>query len=180
MKKIILTLVTVAFFMTAHAQSSFDKFEDMDNVTSVIVNKNMFKMLSSMSGSIDDIEAKNYMELAKTLENLKVFTTEDKKASADLLNSFNSYLKSSKLEELMRVNDSGNNVKFYVKPGKTENLVSELLMFVESKDSLGKERTVLMSLTGLIDLNKLSALTDKMNIPGGEALKKRNKSKSNE
>ncbi len=180
MKKIILTLVTVAFLATSQAQTSFDKFEEMDNVTSVIVNKNMFKMLSSMSGAVDDQEAKNYMELAKTLENLRVFTTEDKKASADMLSSFNTYLKGSKLEELMRVKDGDNNVKFYVKPGKTENLVNELLMLFESKDSLGKQRTVLMSLTGLIDLNKLSALTDKMNIPGGDQLKKGNKSKSNE
>lgn len=133
-----------------------------------------------MSGAADDKDAKEFMELAETLENLKVFTTEDKKVSADMLNSFNSYLKTSKLEELMRVKDGGNNVKFYVKPGKTENLVNELLMFVESKDSLGKQRTVLMSLTGLIDLNKLSALTDKMNIPGGNAFKKESKSKSNE
>jgi len=79
MKKIILTLVTVAFLATSQAQTSFDKFEEMDNVTSVIVNKNMFKMLSSMSGAVDDQEAKNYMELAKTLEILFVFTTEDKK-----------------------------------------------------------------------------------------------------
>lgn len=180
MKKIFLTFATAAFFMVAHAQTSFDKFEEMDNVTSVIVNKNMFKMLSSMSGMADDQEAKNFMELAKTLENLRVFTTIDKKASADMLSSFNTYLKNSKLEELMRVKDGGNNVKFYVKPGKTENLVSELLMFVESKDSTGKQQTVLMSLTGLIDLNKISALTEKMNIPGGEQLKKGNKSKSNE
>ncbi|MDP2058944.1 MAG: DUF4252 domain-containing protein [Flavobacteriaceae bacterium] len=180
MKKIILTLVTVAFLATSQAQTSFDKFEEMDNVTSVIINKNMFKMLSSMSGAVGDKEAKDFMELAKTLENLRVFTTEDKKASADMLSSFNSYLKNSKLDELMRVKDGDNNVKFYVKPGKTENLVNELLMFVETKDSLGKQRTVLMSLTGLIDLNKLSALTDKMNIPGGEQLKKGGKSKSNE
>jgi hypothetical protein len=180
MKKIILTLATAAFFMTASAQTSFDKFEEMDNVTSVIINKTMFKMFSSMSGAAGDKEAKEFMELAETLENLKVFTTEDKKVSADMLSSFNSYLKSSKLDELMRVKDGGNNVRFYVKPGKTENLVNELLMFVESKDSLGKERTVLMSLTGLIDLNKISALTEKMNIPGGDQLKKGNKSKSNE
>jgi len=34
-----------------------------------------------------------------------------------------------------------------------------------------------MSLTGNFDLNELSVLTDKMNLPGGDALKKSAKGK---
>ena len=36
--------------------------------------------------------------------------------------------------------------------------------------------TVLMSLTGDFDLNEISTLTNKMNIPGGDVLKKASKS----
>jgi hypothetical protein len=45
-------------------------------------------------------------------------------------------------------------------------------MFIEGS---GKEETVLMSLTGDFDLNELSVLTDKMNLPGGDDLKKASK-----
>ena len=76
------------------------------------------------------------------------------------------------LEELMRVNDNGKSVKIMVKSGAKDSQVKELLMFVEG----GKgDDTVLMSLTGDFDLNEISMLTDKMNIPGGADLKKASK-----
>jgi hypothetical protein len=50
--------------------------------------------------------------------------------------------------------------------------VKELLMFIEGS---GKDETVLMSLTGNFDLDELSALTEKMNLPGGAELKKAGK-----
>ena len=46
------------------------------------------------------------------------------------------------------------------------------MMFIEGS---GKEQSVLMSLTGNFDLDELSILTDKMNLPGGTNLKKASK-----
>jgi len=42
--------------------------------------------------------------------------------------------------------------------------VKELLMFVSDKED---KQTVLMSLMGDIDLNKVALLTEKMNLPTG-------------
>jgi len=82
-----------------------------------------------------------------------------------------SYLKSStNLSELMRVNDDGKTIRFYVKEGKNENFVSELFMYLEdanSKDS----KAVIMSITGNIDLRQISQLTSDLNVPGSEQLK---------
>ena len=81
------------------------------------------------------------------------------------------YLKSSSLQELMRVKDKDANVKFYIKSGKDEDHVSELLMFVTGIKNGNVEindrkfETVLLSLTGDIDLNKIGSLTQKMNLP---------------
>jgi len=89
----------------------------------------------------------------------------------------------------MRIKDGDQTVKFYVKEGKDENHVKELLMFVNglkevTKDSNieinGKKReieTVLLSLTGDIDLRQVSKLTNKMNVPGGKHLEKAGKDK---
>ena len=89
------------------------------------------------------------------------------KATAD------KHIKSVGLEELMRVNDKGQNIKIMVKTGSTETRVKELLMFIEGGGK-GAE-TVLMSLTGDFDLNDISMLTEKMNLPGGNELKKAGK-----
>ena len=83
----------------------------------------------------------------------------------------------------MRIKDGGQTVKIYVKEGKDENHVKELLMFVNGLKEItageditinGKKReieTVILSLTGDIDLRQISKLTEKMDMPGGKHLK---------
>ena len=61
----------------AFAQSLFEKYEDMDNVTSVVVNQKMFGMLAEMKIKTNDPEADAFLEQVKTLQNLTVYTTDD-------------------------------------------------------------------------------------------------------
>ncbi len=171
MKNYIVLAILALSPLFGQSQSVFDKFEDLDNVTSVIVNKNMFNLLMKMDVDVDDPEAKEFMDIAKSLNGLKVFVTEDRKVSADMQATVDRYLRSSSLEELMRVKDKDANVKFYIKNGKDDNHVSELLMFVtgisNSDVSINdrKIETVLLTLTGDIDLTKIGSLTKKMNLP---------------
>jgi hypothetical protein len=169
-KNIIIVLVAVLPLM-GFSQSMFDKFEDLDNVSAVVVNESMFKLLSKINVEVDDKEAQDFMDIAQNLKNLKVFITEDKKISMDMEITMEKYLKSASLQELMRVKDKDANVKFYIKSGKDEDHVSELLMFVTGIKNVDVEinnrkfETVLLSLTGDIDLNKIGSLTQKMNLP---------------
>ncbi|WP_298486592.1 DUF4252 domain-containing protein [uncultured Maribacter sp.] len=171
MKKFLIITVIALMPLVGMSQSLFDKYEDLDNVSAVVVNKSMFNLLSKIDVEVDDPEAQDFMDIAKSLKNLKVFITEDKAISADMLKSMNSYLKTAKLEELMRVKDKDANVKFYIKEGKDADHVSELLMFVTGIHNTDIEmngrkfETVLLSLTGDIDLNKIGSLTNKMNLP---------------
>ena len=170
MKKTILIITLVLISNTIFAQSVFDKFENQDDITTVIVNKKMFSMLSKVDTK--DKEAQQYVNLIKKLDNLKVFVTENSKKGNEMKAVADKYQKSAGLEELMRISEKGKNVKIFVKSGATESQVKELLMFIEGG---GKEQSVLMSLTGNFDLDELSALTDKMNLPGGDELKKAGK-----
>ncbi|WP_149303371.1 DUF4252 domain-containing protein [Pareuzebyella sediminis] len=169
MKKILIVLIVAILPITGFSQSLFDKYEDLDQVSAVVVNKSMFNLLSKIDVEVDDPEAKDFMDIAKSLNNLKVFITEDKSISADMKNSVDKYLKSAQLEELMRVKDKDANVKFYIQSGKDDDHVSELLMFVTGMKDVDvdgrKFETVLLSLTGDIDLNKIGSLTKKMNLP---------------
>lgn len=182
MKKIIAIVVMAALPALGISQSVFDKYEDLDNVSAVVVNQSMFRLLSNIDVEVDDPEAKDFMDIAKSLKNLKVFITEDGEISKDMMKTMDQYLKSAKLEELMRVKDKDTNVKFYIKSGKDEDHVSELLMFVTGMKNVNvdvngrKIETVLLSLTGDIDLNKIGSLTKKMNLPEelNEAGKKKN------
>jgi hypothetical protein len=170
MKNLILTLVVLLATNTLFAQTVFDKFDNQDDITAVIVNKKMFTLLSKME--VKDAQTKQYVNLIKKLDNLKVFVTTNDKKADEMKAVSDKYIKTSALEELMRINEKGKSVKIYVKSGATDSQVKELLMFIEGS---GKEETVLMSLTGDFDLNELSVLTEKMSLPGGDDLKKASK-----
>lgn len=173
MKKTIVTLL-IAFASTfTFAQTSmFDKFDGPEEISTIIVNQKMFQMLSKVD--VKDKETQLYVNLIKKLENLKVYMTQDAKKALDMKLTAEKYLKSANLEELMRVNDNGKNVKIYVKSSGSDSQIRELFMFIEGS---GKNDTIIMSLTGNFDLNEISVLTDKMNLPGGENLKKVSKEK---
>ncbi|WP_209399870.1 DUF4252 domain-containing protein [Pseudozobellia sp. WGM2] len=171
MKKIVTIIVMAIMPVVAISQSLFDKYEDLDNVSAVVVNRSMFNLLSKIDVEVDDPEAQDFMDIAKSLNNLKVFITEDRSIASDMKIAVDKYLKSTKLEELMRVKDKDTNVKFYIRSGKDDDHVSELLMFVTGIQNADidvngrKIETVLLSLTGDIDLNKIGSLTKKMNLP---------------
>ena len=170
MKKFVIATVIALMPLTGFSQSIFDKFEDMDGVASVIINKGMFDLLAKVDADMDE-EAREFKELVDALKGVKVFMTESKEISASMKSTVDSYLKSSSMEELMRVKDDDTHVKFYIKNGKDDNHVEELLMFVTGIDEMkmgrnGKDiETVLVSLTGDIDLRKIGKLTKKMNLP---------------
>ena len=176
MKKIALILTIALLPLVGFSQSVFDKFEDLEAVSTVVVNKKAFEMFSRLPA--DDKDAKEFMELTKNLTGLKVFVTEDKAIGADMKATVDKYLKSSSLEELMRAKDKEANVKFYIKQGRDADHVSELLMFITGLKNVEAEgrkvETVLLTLTGDIDLNKIGTLTEKMNLPS-----ELNKAKSN-
>lgn len=175
MKKVIITLVAVLVSNTFFAQGTFDKFDGQDDVTSIVVNKKMFDLMSKVKMDSADKEAQHYINLIKKLDNLKVFTTTSSRATAEMKATAEKYIKTIGLEELMRVNDNGKNIKIMIKSGSTDTQIKELLMFIEGGTK--SNETVLLSLTGNFDLNELSALTDKMRIPGGDDLKKASKGK---
>ncbi|MRX38263.1 DUF4252 domain-containing protein [Flavobacterium sp. LC2016-23] len=174
MKNFIITLVFTLVTTIFYGQGAFDKFDGQDDVTSVIVNKKMFDLMSKVKVDATDKETQQYIKLIKKLDYLKVFTTKNPKVEAEMKASAEKYIKTAGLEELMRVNDSGKNIKILVKSGASDTQVKELLMFI---DGAKNEESVLLSLTGNFDLNEISVLTDKMQLPGGSDLKKASKSK---
>jgi alpha-acetolactate decarboxylase len=175
MKKFLITIVVALISNAFFAQSAFDKYDGLEGVTSIVVNKKMFQMMASVKVDAKDKETQQYLSLMKKLDNLKVFTTTSTKLSAEMKSTADKYVKTAGLEELMRVNDSGKNVRILVKSESTDTQVKELLMFIE--DPSKQNETVLMSLTGSFDLSEIAILTDKMKIPGGDDLKKATKGK---
>jgi len=68
----------------------------------------------------------------------------------------------------MRFKEKGSRAKIYVKTNGNKDTVSEVLMFVSGVSEMteGNAESVVVSLTGEIDINKLSSLADKFSKEG--------------
>lgn len=183
-KIIVFVMALMLLPLSGMSQDIFEKYNANTDVTYVSIKPKMFQMIAKMGINMNDPEAKAYMDMVQSITSFRTIVTDNKTISADMANWVKS--SSNPLEELMEVKDEGSDVKFYAKEGKDANHVNELLIFVNGMNNLMKEtavvngqqrrfETVIVSLTGDINLNEISKLTAKMNIPGGNHLEKRRK-----
>ena len=72
MKKTIILLIMAAFCTITHAQSAlFNKYENQQDVTTVVVSKTMFRMMPSLN-----VGNRNMKKIASKIDQLKVMTCE--------------------------------------------------------------------------------------------------------
>lgn len=166
MKKVIFFVGAFMLPFLSVAQN-FDKYESMKDVDAVVVTSKMIKLLTKIDLNAEDPETQKYIDLIENLDELKVFTSKVASVRQQMSSDVAAYLNNGSLEELMRVNDSGKSVKFYYKPGRNDDYVSQLFMFMEGKDD---NRSVILNITGDINLDQVSKLAQDFKIPGGEEL----------
>lgn len=166
MKKLTFLLLLTLLPFIGSAQS-FDKYEGMKEVDAVVITSKMFKLLTKIDLNADDPETQQYIDLIENLKEMRVFSTKSSYVREQMASDVASYLKSNSMEELMRVTEGGKTVKFYYKPGKSDDFVSQLFMFMNGK---GDEPSVILNITGDINLSQVSKLAQDFNIPAGEEL----------
>ena len=163
MRKIILLIVLTVASMVTSAQSLFDTLEDMDGVDMVVVNKDMFELLSKFNpDKMKDNKAMQIFAMINDLKSFKRFSTDDSFIADKMEIMINTAIKKHNLTELMRIKEDDSRIKIYVKATKNKEYVSEVLMFIKGidKQSKGISKSMIMSLTGVIDITKMSDLAD--------------------
>lgn len=161
MKKIVIVLAMIFVSNLSFAQSIFDKLENLDDVSTVVITKDAFDLLRKFP----DAQSKDMkvFNTAKGLEELKVFSTDETSIASKMETMVNSAIKNGKMTQLMRVKDKGSRVKIYVKATKNKDIVSEVLMFVKNSDKDDKNNkpsSTIISLIGEINVNKLAEIAN--------------------
>ena len=111
---IITLLLSLCSLFTYAQDSYFDKFADMEGVSSVYISKAMLSLMPNMQA--DGI---NIGEVASKLDNIQILSSEKPEIIAKLrketafINPKNGY------EELMRINDDGEKTIIYLKRNKS-------------------------------------------------------------
>ena len=145
-------LLTLSTLFCQAQQSFFDKYAEMDGVSSVYITKSMLKMFPSMSGKINGVDVGN---LASKLENIQILSADDSNIIEQLrkdtkhINSKNGY------EELIRVRDDGDKTTIYFKEKKKN---SEFILITDE----GNEFTIVSIIGGDLTLKDIQEMTTKM------------------
>ncbi|KRP28140.1 DUF4252 domain-containing protein [Polaribacter sp.] len=163
MKKIILFIALAIMPLANQAQSFFDSLEDMDGVDMVVVTKDAFELISKFKNvKVDDNEGMKVFKMIQDLREFKMFSTSNGAIADKMESMMQAAIKKQNLSELMRIKENDNRVKIYVKASSNKDFVSEVLMFIKgiSNETNKKSDSVIVSLIGNIDINKMSDLAD--------------------
>lgn len=166
MKKICILALAVLLPFLSSAQQ-FDKYEQMKEVDAVVITSKMFKLLTRIDLDSQDPETQEYINLVESLEELKVFSSKSSDVRQQMKNDVTTFIANGSLEELMRVSTDGKSVNFYYMPGSSDDYVSQLFMYMDGSE---ENLSVIMNITGNINLSQVSKLANDFNIPGGDEL----------
>lgn len=163
MKKIfIIFALAFSHFFNVYGQKEkldqlFDKYQEVEGVTSIKIAKPMFGMLSNLN--IADSELDQIKPLLAKINGLKVLITESPEngKSSNNLNQLNkeiaSYLKNMNYSEMMSVKNGDSKVKFLSSEAKN-GILEDILLRIDS----GNGENILVMLDGKLsmdDVNKI-------------------------
>ena len=168
-------LLLIAPILTA--QSFFDTYQTNDRVTYVSISPQMFSMLAKLNINIEDPEAQEFIELVTQIKTFKLLRTDDQDISPTFSNWTHTYVKENKLVELIQVREDETTVYFYASQSDQDHIVDELVMLVQEEGEVSDNpeiapQTVVLLIQGSIDLYRIASLTQKLDLPAGEELKK--------
>lgn len=174
MKKVTILMLVVFASIAAHAQNDaiskfFGKYADDTSFSNVNISSKMFKLFTNVE--VDNPDDKEILDAINSLSGLRILAKSDISNGRELYKEAFSKVNAKEYEELMSIREKDQDFKFLIK--SNGNMIQELLMI-----SGGPKEFMIMSITGNIDLNKISKIGSKMNIGGLENLEKMNDKKN--
>ena len=126
---IITLLLSLCSLFTYAQDSFFDKFADMDGVTSVYISKAMLSLMPDMK-----TEGVNIGEVASKLDNIQILSCEKPDIIAKLKKETAFISPKNGYQELIRINDEGEKVTIFQK--QNEGKQKEFVLLCEEQNEL--------------------------------------------
>ena len=131
---------------------------------SVVINNDAFEIISKFNFDNDKggNEMTKVFKMIEDLDEFKTVSTDEQEIAVQMENMVKSEVKVKKLTELMRLKEDNSKVWIYVEKTSMKDMVSEVLMLVKGIDEKtnGMSKAMIISLSGSIDINKMSTLVD--------------------
>ena len=148
---IIAILITLCSVYSYGQQSFFDKYAEMDGVTSVYITKSMLSLFPKGQTNVNGI---NIGDIASRLDNIQILSA-DEQPIVDKLRKETSHINTRNgYEELMRVREDGEKTTIYFKDGKKDK--KEFVLLVDEKDEF-----TIISIVGDLTLQEIQGIINK-------------------
>lgn len=142
LKSIFLILLLCCSHLCFAQDNLFEKYADMDNVTSVFISKKMFDLMPDIeSGGLD------LRNLKGKINNLQIITSDKRDVRDQMRKEFGTLISKSH-EELMRVKDNDTRASFYIT--QQGDLINEMVMLADTDSDY-----VVIRLTGRFTLQDI-------------------------
>ena len=145
---IITLLITLCSVCSYGQQSFFDKYAEMEGVTSVYITKSMLSLFPKGQASVNGVNIGN---IASRLDNIQILSADEQpiidklRKETSVINTRNGY------EELMRVREDGEKTTIYFKDGKKDK--KEFVLLVDEKDEF-----TIISIVGDLTLQEIQGI----------------------
>ena len=148
---IIAIMATLCSVCSYGQQSFFDKYAEMDGVTSVYITKSMLSLFPKGQTNVNGINIGN---IASRLDNIQILST-DEQPIVDKLRKETSHINTRNgYEELMRAHEDGEKTTIYFKDGKKDK--KEFVLLVDEKDEF-----TIISIVGDLTLQEIQGIINK-------------------
>jgi hypothetical protein len=141
----------------------FDKYMEDERFTVVYVSPKLFEMVAKID--TDDEDWQKVRPMVADLRGLRVLTSDSISDGLALYKEAMSKIPTKEYTDLLTVRDGKEHVRIWVK--EKGNVIDELLLLVGAPDEF-----VLLSLSGKIDLDKVSNLSKTLDVEGAQHLEK--------
>ena len=147
---IIAIMATLCSVCSYGQQSFFDKYAEMEGITSVYISKSMLSLFPKGQTNVNGI---NIGDIASRLDNIQILSA-DKQPIVDKLRKETSDINTKNgYEELMRVREDGEKTTIYFKDGKKDR--KEFVLLVDEKDEF-----TIISIVGDLTLQEIQGIVN--------------------
>ena len=182
MNKCAFLLFIVFNFSQVTAQDVFQKYQKNPDASYLSVSPKMFEMLGKLSINNDDPKMNGFIEMVQSMKHFKVLSTKNPSIAKKMDVWLTNQLVETDLETVLNLTEQEVEVQFCVVFGEQESKVDQLVMFVKGAQKFADQEGldvsnldfILLFIEGKIDLNQVATLTEIVDIPGGNFLKKMN------
>jgi hypothetical protein len=164
-------IITIFFASSAMAQDAiqryFAEYADDPQFSSVVISSKMFQLFSSIDPQ--SAGGKEFADAISGIRGIRIVASEEVTDGKATFTKVNKKI-GAEYEILMSVDEKDEKVRFFIRDEGP--VIKELLMLVG-----GDSKLFIMSISGDIDLKKISALSKSMNVGGMNYLENLNDSK---